>query len=164
MEASIGLFLYFATRDEDFRIQMLGAASAPADSAFHREDFREEAAATILKPELAWEQLCIEAPATIVWEGRVWMFYGGAYNCSPQQIGLAVSDDGVRFTRVSNEPFLTNGKPGDWNASESGHPYVFEDEYERVYLFYQGSPDNGKTWILSRAELEFDGMWRIKNN
>lgn len=26
----------------------------------------------------------------------------------------------------------------------------------KVYLFYQGSPDGGKNWFLSRAEVLFD--------
>lgn len=157
------LFLYFATRDHAMERQMVGAASAPLRSGFHREDFREERKGPVLAPTLPWEQLCIEAPAAIVKGGRVWMFYGGAYNCKPQQIGLAVSEDGVSFRRVSEEPFMTNGAPGSWNASESGHPYVFEDDDGRVWLFYQGSPDNGKTWILSKTELEFTGNgFRIK--
>jgi predicted GH43/DUF377 family glycosyl hydrolase len=151
------LFLYFATRDHEMKRQMVGVASAPADSGFHREDFREELQAPVLEPVLPWEQECIEAPAAIEAGGRVWMFYGGAYNCKPQQIGLAVSDDGIRFSRVSDAPFMFNGAPGSWNASESGHPYVFRDDGGRILLFYQGSPDGGKTWILSRKELEFTG-------
>ena len=53
-------------------------------------------------------------------------------------------------------PLLENGTAGEWNASESGHPYVFEDEDGKVYLFYQGSPDNGRNWFLSRTEVRFD--------
>ncbi len=151
------LWLYYATRDRAMKRQMLGAASAPLGCAYGRDDFREETPAPILEPTLPWEKDCIEAPAAIEAGGRVWMFYGGAYNCSPQQIGLAVSDDGVRFRRVSDEPFLRNGEPGSWNASESGHPYVFRDDDGRIHLFYQGSPDGGKTWILSRAGLSFTG-------
>lgn len=157
------LFLYFATRDHAMERQMVGAASAPLSSGFHRGDFREERLGPVLEPTLPWEQSCIEAPAAIVKGGRVWMFYGGAYNCKPQQIGLAVSEDGVSFRRVSEEPFMKNGAPGSWNASESGHPYVFEDDDGKILLFFQGSPDNGKTWILSKVGLEFTGNgFRIK--
>ena len=88
--------------------------------------------------------------------GSIYMFYAGAYNCAPQQIGCAVSEDGVRFERLFLEPLLRHGPAGAWNASESGHPYIFEDDDGRVYLFYQGSPDGGKTWYLSRAEIGFD--------
>ena len=81
------------------------------------------------------------------------MFYAGAYNNAPQQIGVAVSDDGVRWQRVFNEPFLPNGKPGEWNSSESGHPGVFAAPDGRVYLFFQGNKDNGRTWYLSKVEV-----------
>ena len=110
----------------------------------------------MLSPELKWEGRCIEAPATVENNGRIFMFYGGSYNCTPQQIGCAVSDDGVFFRRIFTEPFLANGRPGSWNSSESGHPYAFRDEDGKVYLFYQGSADMGKTWYLSKAEIGFD--------
>ena len=37
------------------------------------------------------------------------------------------------------EPFLPCGTPDAWNSSESGHPYAFQDDDGRLYLFYQGS-------------------------
>ena len=81
------------------------------------------------------------------------MFYAGAYNNAPQQIGVAVSDDGVRWRRVGDKPFLENGKPGTWNSSESGHPGLFVAPDGRVWLFFQGNNDNGKTWYLSKVEV-----------
>ena len=84
------------------------------------------------------------------------MFYGGSYNCTPQQIGCAVSEDGIFFERVVHEPFLPCGRAGTWNSSESGHPYVFRDDDERIYLFYQGSADGGKTWYLSKEEIQWE--------
>lgn len=83
------------------------------------------------------------------------MFYGGSYNCTPQQIGIAVSDDGVFFRKLSPKPFLSNGQAGSWNASESGHPYVFRDDDGVVWLFYQGSPDGGESWYLSKVKVDF---------
>lgn len=153
------LYLYFATRDHEFKRQLIGAASADAESDFGAGDFREECAHAVLTPSedgAAWEKDCTEAPAAIMLDGKMYMFYGGGYNCDPQQIGLAVSQDGVSFRRVTAEPFYKNGAPGAWNASESGHPYVFRDNDGRIYLFYQGSPDHGKTWILSRMELTYE--------
>jgi hypothetical protein len=66
---------------------------------------------------------------------------------------VAVSEDGVHWTRHSQEPFLTNGQPGDWNSSESGHPGIFADDDGRTYLFYQGNGDNGLTWSISWIEV-----------
>lgn len=156
------LYMYFATRDHDMRVQKIGGARAALDSGFGRAAWTHLAEQSLLTPEMKWEQECIEAPATIVEDGKIYMFYGGAYNCSPQQIGCAVSEDGVFFRRVSNEPLLPCGGPGAWNSCESGHPYAFRDDDGRAYLFYQGSPDMGKTWYLSRREILFeDGMPRL---
>ena len=150
------LFLYWATRDQEMKIQMLGVSTAKRGSGFHRGDWVQRCTESVLKPELPWEQECIEAPAALARDDRVYLFYAGAYNCSPQQIGCAVSDDGVHFIRIQDKPLLTNGPADAWNASESGHPYVFEDEDGKVYLFYQGSPDGGRNWFLSRAIIVFD--------
>jgi beta-1,2-mannobiose phosphorylase / 1,2-beta-oligomannan phosphorylase len=64
----------------------------------------------------------------------LYLFYGGGYNNDPQQIGCALSKDGVHFERLFQEPLIPNGEPGDWNASETGHPGVFEDSDGRMYL------------------------------
>ncbi len=151
------LFLYFATRDHGMVNQKLGCAWAPLDSDFSRPAWTQAVPQSILSPEMKWEGECIEAPAAVVNEGRVFLFYGGSYNCKPQQIGCAVSEDGVFFRRLFTEPFIPNGRPGSWNSCESGHPCAFRDDDGRVYLFYQGSADMGKTWYLSRAEIGFDG-------
>ncbi len=149
------LFLYIATRDKDFKIQMQGCAYAPLGSDYSRDQWTQAINAPILSPEQDWEGKCIEAAATLVHNNKIYLFYGGSYNCTPQQIGYAISEDGIHFEKPLNRPFLPCGKAGDWNASESGHPYVFIDDDGRIYLFYQGSPDGGKTWILSRCEIGF---------
>ena len=84
------------------------------------------------------------------------MFYAGAYNNFPQQIGVAKSSDGVHWTKLSDKPFLSNGAPGEWNSSESGHPNLFTDNDGRTYLFYQGNKDKGKTWFLSMVEVKWN--------
>lgn len=150
------LYLYFATRDHAMAVQKIGGAVADPDSDFSRGAWRALAEHTLLAPELVWEGACIEAPATITNDGQMFLFYGGSYNCEPQQIGCAVSNDGIFFERISTEPFLPCGLPGTWNSSESGHPYAFRDDDGRAYLFYQGSADMGKTWYLSKTEIFFD--------
>ena len=106
---------------------------------------------------MPWEKRCIEAPAVCKHGGKLYMFYAGAYNNEPQQIGCAVSADGIRWDRLSKTPFLANGRPGAWNSSESGHPYAFHDADGRTVLFYQGNNDRGKTWYLSQVEIGWRG-------
>jgi beta-xylosidase len=149
------LFLYFATRDHGMKIQKQGVAYAPLGSDYSRDVWTQPIPGSILAPEFVWEGECIEAAATLTQDGKVYMFYGGSYNCTPQQIGCAVSEDGVFFKKLFTEPLIRCGREGEWNASESGHPYAFTDDDGRHYLFYQGSPDGGKTWYLSRCRLGF---------
>lgn len=122
------LFLYFATRDCAMKVQQLGVACAELDSDYSRSAWRQCVNRSILKPELPWEGECIEAPATVVHEDKIYLFYGGSYNCTPQQIGVAVSDDGIEFKRLFDAPFIETGEAGSWNGSESGHPYAFEED------------------------------------
>jgi hypothetical protein len=88
------------------------------------------------------------------------MFYAGGYNNEPQQIGCAVSTDGVSWTRLSQHPLLPNGGDGEWNSSESGHPGVFTDRDGQMHLFFQGNSDKGKTWYLSMMKIAWDDSGR----
>jgi len=153
------LLLYWATRDHAMEVQMVGVASAALDSGFGRDAWTQRCDGPILKPELPWEKRCIEAPSVCKHGGRFFMFYAGAYNNEPQQIGVAVSDDGVAWERLADTPLVPNGGPDEWNASESGHPGIFVDDDGRHYLFFQGNNDGGKSWYLSKMCVEWaDGL------
>lgn len=148
--------MYYATRTPDYKRQIIGAAEAPAGTDFSRGEWRQVGDGPVLEPQYPWEETCTEGASVIGLGGRYYMFYAGAYNNRPQQVGVAVSDDGIHWTKMSNKPFLANGDPGSWNSSESGHPHIFKDTDGRTYLFYQGNDDNGKTWYLSNVEV----VWR----
>jgi predicted GH43/DUF377 family glycosyl hydrolase len=147
------LFLYFASRDPAQKIQLIGVAAAPLDSDFSRQRWTQLVDAPILKPELTWEDKCIEAPSIIRQGNKLYMFYAGAYNNWPQQIGVASSDDGITWKRLSSEPLLARGAPGTWNQSESGHPGIFRDSNGQTHLFFQGNNDRGKSWYLSKVKI-----------
>lgn len=147
------LMLYYATRDPAFKVQKIGVAAAPINSKFTKADFVNlNNDKSILEPELPWEKDCIEAASIIRRNGKLYMFYAGAYNNEPQQIGVAASTDGVKWTRLSDKPLLTNGPAGSWNSSESGHPGIFQYG-KKTYLFFQGNNDRGKTWTLAATEI-----------
>ncbi|MFR1565942.1 MAG: family 43 glycosylhydrolase [Christensenellales bacterium] len=147
------LFLYVATRDKTMKIQKI--AVAVSDNT-ENPKFVQAYDGAVMEPELPFEGECIEAPAVINENGRMYMFYAAAYNCSPQTVGVAVSDDGIKFTRLFDKPFLENGKPGEWNCDDTGHPYVFRDDDGQVYLFHQGTCDKGKNWYLSYRKVKFE--------
>lgn len=147
------LLLYFATRDPQMKIQMVGVAGADVKSDFGRASWKQLVDGPILKPELPWERQCIEAPSLCRRGDQLFMFYAGGYNNEPQQIGVAMSRDGLKWERLSTEPFLRNGQPGEWNSSESGHPGVLVDRDGQTWLFFQGNEDKGRTWYLSHVPI-----------
>ena len=148
------LYLYYATRDPGMKIQQVGVACADLKSGFGPAAWTDLCPdGPILKPELPWEKDCIEAPSVCRQGNTLFMFYAGAYNNAPQQIGVARSQDATHWTRLSEQPFLPVGAPGTWNSSESGHPGVFTDQDGQTYLFYQGNNDQGRTWLLSKVRI-----------
>jgi predicted GH43/DUF377 family glycosyl hydrolase len=149
------LLLYFATRDPHMITQMVGVASADLKSDFGPNAWTQLKDGPVLRPELPWEKKCIEAPSVLARGGKLFMFYAGGYNNEPQQIGVASSADGVTWTRLSDQPLLPNGQPSTWNASESGHPGIFTDASGATWLFFQGNPDKGATWLLSKVAVEW---------
>ncbi|WP_346237642.1 family 43 glycosylhydrolase [Niabella insulamsoli] len=156
-------FLYFATRDSSYRVQMQGvAATASLNTSFNREEWTQLVDSSILKPTLDWEKNCVEGASCIQIGNALYMFYAGGYNNEPQQIGVAKSVDGIRWKRLSNLPFLPNGAPGSWNESESGHPDIFKANDGRYYLFFQGNNNKGASWYLSKIEVKPEGgKWKI---
>lgn len=156
-------YLYYATRDPEFKIQKMGVAVADRKTDFSRGEWKEACTKSILYPTLRWEKTCIEAPSVAVRGDVMYMFYAGAYNNEPQQVGLAWSTDGVEFHRFGPVPFKSNGRQGEWNSSESGHPHLFTDTDGRTYLFYQGNPDNGRTWLISQEKVLWKQFENSKN-
>ena len=158
------LYLYVATRDPEGKIQKLAVAASDVPleklDSITRDDWKQARDCSILEPQLAWETKCIEAPTTIEQGGKLYMFYAGGYNNDPQHIGVAVSEDGLNWTRLWDRPFITNGPEGQWNASESGHPGIFRDDDGQTWLFFQGNNTRGKNWFLSRVKLD----WRQLSN
>ncbi len=147
-------YLYWATRDMAYKQQLLGVSVAPLSGAFKRNSWKQLSTEPLLKPELPWEMNCIEAATIFEDKGKYYMFYAGAYNSEVQQIGLAVSDDLIHWKRTSDQPVLTKGKENEWNSTESGHPGVFIDPDGTKWLFYQGNPDKGYTYYLSRRKFD----------
>ena len=158
--------LYFATRDPDYKIQIQGVAAAPINTNFNRGEWTQLTDSPIMKPEYEWEGKCVEGASVIQRGDKLFMFYAGSYNNAPQQVGIAKSSDGIHWKKLSDKPFLPNGKPGEWNSSESGHPHIFLDTDGKTFLFYQGNNDNGKTWYISNIEVYWNnkGPFLKENN
>lgn len=157
-------YLYYASRTPDYSTQIIGVATAPANTDFSRGEWSAYSEGPVLVPEYPWEGRCTEGASVVTTGDEMFMFYAGAYNNNPQQIGVAKSSDGIHWEKLSNKPFLENGDPGTWNSCESGHPHIFKNAKGKTFLFYQGNNDFGKTWLLSNIEVHWkDGTPYIKH-
>lgn len=150
------LLLYAATRDPEYKRQLIFGAAAQLNASPWPGTFEQLADRPLLAPELPWERNCIEAPTVMRRNGRFYMFYAGGYNNEPQQIGCASSRDGIEWRRCSDQPLLANGGAGEWNSSESGHPGVYT-ERGKTWLFFQGNDDKGRTWTLASVRIGWTG-------
>lgn len=108
-------YLYYATRTPDYSTQVIGVAVAGKGTSFNRETWKDACDRAILVPQYPWEGKCVEGPSVIPMGDWMFMFYAGAYNNDPQQIGVARSKDGIHWEKMSNKPFLANGDAGSWN-------------------------------------------------
>ncbi|MEE2954257.1 MAG: hypothetical protein VX347_03700 [Bacteroidota bacterium] len=89
----------------------------------------------------------IYAPYVIKMGVTYWLFYGGntyssgIFSLFSQKIGLAVSIDGINFTKISNNPIITNGSIGTWDQLGCNFPsaIIYKDTM-RVY--YSGMQDS----------------------
>jgi autotransporter-associated beta strand protein len=156
------MLLSCATRDTTNTVQQVVVADAPIGPDYSSSVWTmlTPTAATFPPIQSSWEQKCIEGQTMCVRNNKLFMFYGGAYNNAPQQIGVASSTDGANWTRLPSLggiPFFPDGAAGTWNSSESGHPGIFIDEDDQTYMFYQGNNDNGNTWFLSVLKIGWNG-------
>ncbi len=110
----------------------------------------------ILKPQGdGWESLCVLNPGVIVDEstGKIMMLYRAAGNDRNHNIrlGLAVSDNGYDFERVSDEPAMdVRDEDPDGGCIEDPRIVCIDGVY---YITYAGRPfAPGRYWIEDEFE------------
>ena len=87
--------------------------------------------------------------------GRYHLYYMAAGKANLFRIGLATSEDGIRWKRSAANPVLPPGPKGSWDDRQVTMPYVLNDS-GKLSLYYTGSgrsggfglatSDDGETW------------------
>jgi predicted GH43/DUF377 family glycosyl hydrolase len=114
----------------------------------------------ILNPKLEndWENLVVCNPGVYYDNGKFYMLYRAAGDDKEHIIrfGLAVSDDGYEFERVSDKPVLGPSEEGpDTGCIEDARIIKFDDYYYVTYAFRPFPP--GQYWKFAHDEvLTFD--------
>ena len=82
-----------------------------------------------------WEKDCIYQPWLVAHKGTYYNFYNAA-NGGIEQMGLAVSDDLLEWTRYERNPVIPTGPKGSYNEKFSSDGKVFWDTDHWVNFFF----------------------------
>lgn len=103
----------------------------------------------VWKKQVAWEEKDVFNPAIVVKDNKVYMLYRAQDKIGlpggTSRIGLAVSEDGLHFTREKEPVFYPdndNWKKYEWQGG-CEDPRIVEDEQGNYYMTYTSY--NGKT-------------------
>ena len=119
---------------------------------------------------VAWSepQICLEADessgwedvvnrsCTLFWNGEYHMWYTGQAR-GYSKIGYAKSKEGVRFTRVCDEPVLIPERPHE--GFSVMNPYVMRDEARDVFRMWYASGETYEPNVICYAESTDGVHW-----
>ncbi|NJD01969.1 MAG: hypothetical protein FIA99_05095 [Ruminiclostridium sp.] len=120
--------LYFRGHDENSHDQIgMGYCSPEKFDGVHWEMSGENPVIRPGKGKEVFDSAHVLDPATVVLDGRIYLYYT-AYSAEGGKggIGLAVSEDGINFDKIHNNPVIA--------GAVAPEAVLYE---KRVYLFYQ---------------------------
>jgi predicted GH43/DUF377 family glycosyl hydrolase len=128
-----------------------------------------------LGPRGSWDERGVADPYVIRVEGRFYMYYLGQDRARRQRLGVAVSDDGVEWSKLRGNPILELGAPRAFDEIGLGEPAVWI-AHDRYWMLYTARDrkehrrlglavsNDGVSWerISDSAVLEGDQDWNSK--
>ncbi len=103
-------------------------------------------------PRGAWDERAAADPYVIEAGGRLYMYYLGEDRARRQRLGLAVSDDGVRWTRHRDSPILEPGAYDAFDENGLGEPAVWQAHGSYWMLFTGRAHDETRRLGLARSQ------------
>ena len=92
-------------------------------------------------PDGAWDHYAVDNPYVHVEKGELYCFFEGQNTAGQgwhEQIGLAISKDGLNWRKVRSNPLLGAGPAGSWDAVVAKLPAGVIKKDNTYYLFYSG--------------------------
>jgi len=106
-------------------------------------------------PESGWEDI-INRSCTIFWRGQYHMWYTGQVpRLGMSRIGYAISDDGIHFRKVQQDPVLVPER--QYEGISVMNPYVMRDEARGVFRMWYSSGEFIEPNVICYAESK-DGI------
>lgn len=90
--------------------------------------------------ESGWDSIYVQDPHVIKVGETYHLWYGGAnqYDNYGQATGYASSTDGINWTKSPENPVLTPGELGEWDANTTSFPTVLLDSDGQLKMWYTG--------------------------
>ncbi len=88
-------------------------------------------------PRGSWDERGVADPYVIQVGGKLYMYYLGQDRARRQRLGVAMSPDGVRWTKRRTDPVMELGPPGSFDEVGLGEPAVWSS-HDRYWMLYTG--------------------------
>lgn len=111
-----------------------------------------------------WDSAVAAEPSVIKVGDFYHLFYSALdkWDVENFQVGYAVSNDAINFTKSTSNPVLKIGEPGTWDAFWASHPTVIYDANENKFkMWYTGRDKNeivdliNYFWDIGYAETPY---------
>lgn len=117
------LLYYAGTADEDFSLGIARSSDGQTFTRYSGNPILGPAATGAVEGD--WDYYAQNTPHALLVDGRVWLYYTGRGDTAGSlSIGLATSDDGLRFTRESTPVLSPTGAEADFDGGGVAHPSV----------------------------------------
>ena len=113
------------------------AQIALARSSDGRNFRREPKPVLRLGPYGSWDERGVADPYVIRQNNRLYLYYTGMDRARRQRLGVAVSDDGLSWSKLRDNPILELGEYGTADARGLGEPAVWSD-LGSYWMLYTG--------------------------
>ena len=119
----------------------------------------------------SWDSTYVQDPHVIKENGEYHMWFGGGQDGEhyDQQVGYAVSADGITWVKSPLNPVLTRGNSGTWDDILSSFPSVLNDDGE-YKMWYTGRDQDplpnsfNYYWEIGYAEGPILGIETLANS
>lgn len=90
-------------------------------------------------------------------DGQYYMWYTGQHN-NISKIGVAISDDGYKFSRITEEPILV--PEYDYEKDSVMNPYVMYDQEEQIYKMWYAAGETYEPDVIAYATSKDGISWQ----
>ncbi|MEK9153191.1 MAG: hypothetical protein AAB723_01160 [Patescibacteria group bacterium] len=139
-------YMFFAGHDG--LVERIGLATSP-DLLYWQKQSPEPVLDLGTKGE--WDEQHISDPRVIKFNDIFLMFYTGYDKKGKGRLGLAYSQDLLRWQRFKQNPIMGIGQPGDWDQDEACRADIFQDK-EQYFIIYSGR--KGSKFRIGLAQLD----------